>query len=716
MRTAILWVLVATTLTDIAIAAEETPFSASTQAIALDKQIDWSRASLIAVQDERRYKTLDSFARETITDMRRSDHLPALSPMASLMEWLFNRPAYADSPVVHIKDRGVLMHLAVHLPDDKRQRILQSGNLTPRELADPTVRSRLSELETRALMSRAMQRVRDAVQVAERIENRLRFVPQPGAPADARWFTPDEILPNIPADFWAKVGAAPPEAQKSRPVSGLSGDQALAVILKWSGLRQAWLAGDAPKVQKSLDELATTLETLADPGVYPSASQRHAEARYYAMGKFTWGWVFYFLGAIVSVWCLATPWRTPWIAALILLVAGLTVHAYGISLRWYILGRIPVANMFEAILASAWMCIALALVVGVWLRSRVFLFGAHATGFMALMLASFVLPSLSGDGAGNLAAMMGILDNVMLRIHTVMIIASYALIFLAAMIALVYLVGYYVHIDPAVAMKGGVVVAVAGLALLALTGLLFHPAGGASASGYLKREHAELWFGLAATGLFLVLPFLIRFRLPGPELVMVIAAGVVSLFAAIGGREFMLQTGIWAAASAAVWSGIMLTTLLRRAATAVAPAPELALPGGGSMGAPTAASGSARAKRPIMAGAMPGDEGRAAVPEWLHQLDWSHLIILNIVFVMLFVGTILGAVWADYSWGRPWGWDPKEVFAMNTWIIYAILIHVRFIVKQRGLWTAWLSLAGCAMMAFNWFFVNFFIVGMHSYA
>ncbi len=87
------------------------------------------------------------------------------------------------------------------------------------------------------------------------------------------------------------------------------------------------------------------------------------------------------------------------------------------------------------------------------------------------------------------------------------------------------------------------------------------------------------------------------------------------------------------------------------------------------------------------------------------------------MFVLLFVGGIvLGAWWADYSWGRPWGWDPKEVFALNTWIIYAILLHLRFVVRDRGLWTAWLSIAGCIMMGFNWFFVNFFIASVHSYA
>jgi ABC-type transport system involved in cytochrome c biogenesis permease subunit len=114
------------------------------------------------------------------------------------------------------------------------------------------------------------------------------------------------------------------------------------------------------------------------------------------------------------------------------------------------------------------------------------------------------------------------------------------------------------------------------------------------------------------------------------------------------------------------------------------------------------------------AGAVENPE--AGLPDWLKNIDWAHQIVLNMVFILLFVGTILGAVWADYSWGRPWGWDPKEVFALNTWIIYAILIHARFVVRQRGLWTAWLSVFGCVMMAFNWFVVNLFIVGLHSYA
>jgi len=80
------------------------------------------------------------------------------------------------------------------------------------------------------------------------------------------------------------------------------------------------------------------------------------------------------------------------------------------------------------------------------------------------------------------------------------------------------------------------------------------------------------------------------------------------------------------------------------------------------------------------------------------------------------LGTILGAVWADVSWGRPWGWDPKEVFALNTWLVFLILVHVRVKVRDKALWTAALALAGCAVMLFNWIAVNFVIVGLHSYA
>ncbi len=97
-------------------------------------------------------------------------------------------------------------------------------------------------------------------------------------------------------------------------------------------------------------------------------------------------------------------------------------------------------------------------------------------------------------------------------------------------------------------------------------------------------------------------------------------------------------------------------------------------------------------------------------------LDGVTMLLVEVSFVMLWAGIVMGAIWADHSWGRPWGWDPKEVFALNTFIIFALLVHVRWKVRDKGLWTAVLAVVGAAVMLFNWIVINFVISGLHSYA
>jgi cytochrome c-type biogenesis protein CcsB len=97
-------------------------------------------------------------------------------------------------------------------------------------------------------------------------------------------------------------------------------------------------------------------------------------------------------------------------------------------------------------------------------------------------------------------------------------------------------------------------------------------------------------------------------------------------------------------------------------------------------------------------------------------LDGSTMVLVELSFILLWAGTVMGAIWADHSWGRPWGWDPKEVFALNTFIVFVILIHTRLKVKDKGLWTAIIALFGAGVMLFNWIAINFVITGLHSYA
>ena len=97
-------------------------------------------------------------------------------------------------------------------------------------------------------------------------------------------------------------------------------------------------------------------------------------------------------------------------------------------------------------------------------------------------------------------------------------------------------------------------------------------------------------------------------------------------------------------------------------------------------------------------------------------MDGATMILVELSFILLWAGIVMGAIWADHSWGRPWGWDPKEVFALNTFLVFAVLVHVRWRVRDKGLWTALLAVAGCAVMLFNWVVINFTIAGLHSYA
>ncbi len=80
-----------------------------------------------------------------------------------------------------------------------------------------------------------------------------------------------------------------------------------------------------------------------------------------------------------------------------------------------------------------------------------------------------------------------------------------------------------------------------------------------------------------------------------------------------------------------------------------------------------------------------------------------------------FVGTVLGGIWADQSWGRFWGWDPKENGALIIVLWNAIILHARWggMIKQRGLMS--LAIFGNVVTAWSWFGVNMLGVGLHSY-
>lgn len=94
---------------------------------------------------------------------------------------------------------------------------------------------------------------------------------------------------------------------------------------------------------------------------------------------------------------------------------------------------------------------------------------------------------------------------------------------------------------------------------------------------------------------------------------------------------------------------------------------------------------------------------------------WTYRWI-SLGFPLLALGIMMGAVWAAEAWGAWWSNDSKEWWALITWLIYAVYLHLHLVAKWRGVKSAWVAVVGFVSMVFTFFGVNYLLAGLHSYA
>ncbi|NLI29396.1 MAG: c-type cytochrome biogenesis protein CcsB [Nitrospiraceae bacterium] len=99
----------------------------------------------------------------------------------------------------------------------------------------------------------------------------------------------------------------------------------------------------------------------------------------------------------------------------------------------------------------------------------------------------------------------------------------------------------------------------------------------------------------------------------------------------------------------------------------------------------------------------------------IQVLDEISYRLITFGFPLLTLAIITGALWAQDAWGTYWRWDPKETWSLITWIIYAMVLHIRLVVGWRGRRAALLCIVGFLAVLFTFFGVNFLLKSVHSF-
>ena len=100
----------------------------------------------------------------------------------------------------------------------------------------------------------------------------------------------------------------------------------------------------------------------------------------------------------------------------------------------------------------------------------------------------------------------------------------------------------------------------------------------------------------------------------------------------------------------------------------------------------------------------------------LQQMDYLSYRLIGFGFLFLTVVILSGAIWAEQAWSAFWTWDPKETWALITWIIYALYLHLRLRRKKDAVFLAWYLIIAVPVVLFTFAGVNTLLPGLHSYA
>jgi ABC-type transport system involved in cytochrome c biogenesis permease subunit len=635
-----------------ALAAEAPAAPAAAKVSSFASSVDLGPLFRTAVQADGRLRSFESHAKTYMGYVAGSRPLKDQSFGFTYLDMIFRATDYIDRPIIYVKNKdflGQLLQVMVEVKEiqpAEADAYLKTRLLPPSLFSHPAVRSRMDELSRDVIRTeKPVSQLRGALNVAQPalLLQELRFVAPPTGERNDPWIAMRDLAATAPRDS-AHAGMA-----RSMVPAGLDPELAGSISDTWAKLGAAWRGEDAAAVNVQIARLAELVRQVS-PELHPSPGRLGLESWYFRWYGMTWVWLIYLASIVPLLMSVIYKWNGARRVGMGIFFLAIAAHTASVIIRWIVSGRWPNTNMFEAVTTAAWFGSVLALVLEFAARKslmrNLFALGAAIGSMVALMIAYFAPTGMDSAISNKMAA----LDDVWLYIHTNVIIASYALIFM----------------------------------------------GGVSALLYMAYRWGRAWALKAINPVrLMILP--VAMAICG-------YAGYVLLMHIVSPTHRLPIEKMWAVIAVIFFSGLVLVLEMFSAKAR----------GRAGMAIEHAAAGGAGTL--MAAGAQRPGFIRLAPPTLGQVFDGATMVLMELSFIMLWAGLVMGAIWADHTWGRPWGWDPKEVFALNTFIIIIALIHVRLKVRDKGLWTAVLALAGCAVMLFNWIVINFIIVGLHSYA
>jgi cytochrome c-type biogenesis protein CcsB len=382
---------------------------------------------------------------------------------------------------------------------------------------------------------------------------------------------------------------------------------------------------------------------------------------------------------------------------------GLLATTLAVAHRWYLAGRPPFSNIYEMLLSFTWTVAALTL----FIERR---YGVKVIGTVTMPVAviSVVLMQLLPTAVRPLVPA---LQSTWLHIHVTLAMLAYAACAISFALAMMFLIQDKLRTETFLA---GVSAFCAAIYFGVAT--RFDASGGLQVMAWDQAGGHEIFIA-ERTRLMVVIPDL------GWVFFLALAAALAPLALLAWARWNRAEAGYaWANRAffvSTLVQALALAAFVARARAGVYPSPQTE----GLFATSLAASPF------ILSGVVSGIFAsllylllvwrRHALEQMLpsaETLDRLTYKTIGIAFPLLTLMIAAGAYWANQTWGSYWSWDPKETWALITWLVYAGYLHMRITRGWRGRRAAYFAILGFAVVLFTFFGVTYLLPGLHAYA